>query len=171
MSNFDWFGPSKSKVLDALSRSLGLIEFTPDGIILNANENFCRVVGYTLAEIKGKHHRIFVEPGYAASPAYQAFWDKLRRGEFDAAEYRRIGKGGREIWIQASYNPVKTARGTVQKIVKQATDITRQKNQHAEAQGLINGISRAQAVDRVHPNRRNHRGQREFPRRGRLPAR
>ena len=109
-------------VLEALDRSLAIIEFDPQGNVLGANENFCRLLGYEPAEIIGRHHRTFVEPDYAASAEYAQFWAKLGRGEFDAREYRRIGKGGKEVWIQASYNPVLNSRGQVRKVVKVAAD-------------------------------------------------
>ena len=112
------------QVLDALSRSLAIIEFNPKGDILTANENFCRAMGYGLAEIRGGHHSLFVDPDEVRDPSYAAFWQKLARGEFDAREYRRLGKGGREVWIQASYNPVKDRAGRVLKVVKVAADIT-----------------------------------------------
>jgi methyl-accepting chemotaxis protein len=111
-------------VLDALDNSLGIIEFTPDGKILRANANFCTAMGYSSAEIVSQHHSMFVEPGYAQTPEYRAFWEKLRRGEFDSQQYLRLGKGGRRVWIQATYNPVRGADGRVEKVVKIATDIT-----------------------------------------------
>jgi methyl-accepting chemotaxis protein len=132
--------------LRAVSNSQAMIEFTPDGTILTANANFLRTVGYELSEIVGQHHRIFVEPTYAVSNEYRAFWDKLKRGEFDAAEYRRIGKGGKEVWIQASYNPVLDAAGKIIKVVKFATDITAQKLASADANGQLSAISKSQAV-------------------------
>ncbi|WP_244286846.1 PAS domain-containing protein, partial [Caulobacter radicis] len=88
--------------LAALDRSLATIEFDLSGKILSANANFCDAMGYGLSEIVGKHHSLFVEPEYAASQDYRDFWSKLGQGEFDAREYLRIGKGGREVWIQAS---------------------------------------------------------------------
>src|SRR5260370_30042749 len=91
-------------VLEALGRSLAIIEFDTSGRILSANENFCKALGYSLSEIKGQHHSMFVEPAYVHSPEYNAFWAKLSRGEFDAREYKRSGKGGREVWIQRSSN-------------------------------------------------------------------
>ncbi len=110
--------------LAAISRSQAVIEFTPDGIILDANENFCQGLGYELAEIRGKHHRMFCNRDYAASKDYTVFWEKLSRGEFIADEFVRYGKGGREIWIQAAYNPIRDLSGAVVKIVKFATDVT-----------------------------------------------
>ena len=96
----------------ALNRSLAIIEFDPKGKILSANANFCRLLGYAPEEIIGKHHSIFVDPDYARSPEYGEFWAKLGRGEYDAREYKRIGKGGVEVWIQASYNPVLDSRAS-----------------------------------------------------------
>ncbi|PXA87206.1 chemotaxis protein [Caulobacter sp. D5] len=134
------------ETLAALDRSLATIEFDPKGRILTANENFCAAMGYALSEIVGRHHSLFVEPDYAASADYAAFWAKLGRGEFDAREYLRVGKGGREVWIQASYNPIRGARGGVTRIVKGATDITEQKRRAAEQHGKMEAVSRAQAM-------------------------
>ena len=132
--------------LDALDQSLAIIEFSPRGKILWANENFCSVLGYTLAEIKGKHHSIFVEPDYAKSAEYAEFWNKLAAGKHDAQEYKRVAKGGREVWIQASYNPVRGLGGRVVKVVKLATDITAEKQKNAHFEDLRNALMRAQAV-------------------------
>jgi methyl-accepting chemotaxis protein len=110
--------------ITAINRSQAVISFTLDGVILEANDNFLSAMGYRLDEIQGKHHRIFVDPSEHHSAAYIALWDGLRRGEFQAKEFRRIGKGGREIWIQASYNPILDASGKPVQVVKFATDIT-----------------------------------------------
>ncbi len=144
--------PNSSVVLRALGRSVGLIEFTPDGIILSANDMFCKAMGYDEAELKGQHHGMFVDPDHRRSPEYKMLWEKLRRGEYDAGEFRRFAKGGREVWIQASYNPVKNARGAVMKVVKQATDITAEKLKAAETTGIVNAILRAQAVIEFTPD-------------------
>lgn len=120
-------GAAKGQV-DAIHRSQAVIEFAMDGTILTANRIFLDTMGYTLEEIKGKHHSLFAEPAYAASPAYTGFWEKLRRGEYDAGEYKRFAKGGREIWIQASYNPILDLKGVPVKVVKYASDITAQKS-------------------------------------------
>jgi methyl-accepting chemotaxis protein len=96
----------------AISRSQAIIEFKLDGTIVTANENFLTTLGYSLDEIRGKHHSMFVEPAARDGAGYREFWAKLGNGEFQAAQYRRIGKGGREIWIQASYNPVLDTRGS-----------------------------------------------------------
>jgi methyl-accepting chemotaxis protein len=135
-----------ANVLGAIGRALAIIEFDPKGNILSANANFCAALGYSESEIKGRHHSMFVDPNLAQSAEYRAFWDKLGRGEFDAREYKRIGKGGREVWIQASYNPVLNARGVVTKVVKVATDVTAQKLANAAFESKLNAISRVQAV-------------------------
>ncbi len=132
--------------LDAINRSQAIIQFSMDGTVLDANENFLHVLGYTLEEIRGKHHSMFVNPEFARSQEYQDFWAKLRRGEFDAAEYKRYGKGGREVWIQASYNPVFDRDGKLLKVIKVATDTTARKLQNAEYEGQIAAIKRVQAV-------------------------
>ena len=132
--------------LAALSRSQAIIEFTPDGIILSANENFLGLLGYELSEVVGKHHRIFVDPVEAAGADYSSFWTNLAAGKFDAREYKRLRKGGAPVWIQASYNPVLGRRGEVVKVVKFASDVTRQKLEAAETQAKIDAISKSQAV-------------------------
>jgi methyl-accepting chemotaxis protein len=132
--------------LAALDRSQAVIEFSLDGTILGANRNFLDAMGYDLHEIKGRHHRLFVEPAFAQSPAYREFWAKLGRGDYDAGEYKRLAKGGREVWIQASYNPLKDGSGRPFKIIKYATDITRQKLVNADHQGQIEAIGKSQAV-------------------------
>lgn len=133
-------------MLQALNASQAVIQFDLDGIILSANENFLSTLGYSLDEIQGQHHRMFVEPAYAESAAYRNFWDSLRNGEYQAAIYKRIGKGGKEVWIQASYNPIKDKSGQVVKVVKYATDITEQTLQNADFSGQIDAISKSQAV-------------------------
>jgi methyl-accepting chemotaxis protein len=132
--------------LDALNRSLATIEFTPDGTILDANANFLSAVGYERGEVVGKHHRIFMDPAEAESAAYAAFWRSLRDGKFQAAEFRRLAKGGREVWIQATYNPILDAGGKTVKVMKFATDITAQKLRNADYEGQIGAINKAQAV-------------------------
>ncbi|WP_334127809.1 methyl-accepting chemotaxis protein [Sneathiella sp.] len=123
-------------ILRALDKSLALIEFDLDGMIVDANANFLSAMGYGLAEIKGAHHSLFVDPAYAAGPEYRQFWLRLRQGEYIADEFRRIGKGGREVWIQASYHPILDADGTPFKVVKYATDITDQMRARIEAGNL-----------------------------------
>src|SRR5262245_1757229 len=130
----------------AISRSNAVIEFNLDGTILTANDNFLRTLGYTLEEVRGKHHRMFVEPTYAQSAEYRQFWEKLGRGEFDTGRYKRIGKGGKEIWIQASYNAIMDGNNRPCKVVKFATDITEQKMRDLDVEGQIAAINKAQAV-------------------------
>ncbi|KRA44777.1 methyl-accepting chemotaxis protein [Devosia sp. Root635] len=132
--------------VEAIMRSQAVIEFNLDGTIITANENFLAALGYELGEIVGKHHRIFVDPEEAQAPAYKQFWADLVAGKFQAAAYRRIAKGGREIWIQASYNPVFDKAGKPIRVIKFATDITAQKNQAADHEAQIAAIGRAQAV-------------------------
>lgn len=110
----------------AIQKSQAVIEFNLDGTIITANENFLTTLGYRLDEIQGKHHGMFVEPQVRDSSAYREFWDSLRRGDYQAAEYKRVGKGGKAIWIQASYNPIRGADGKLAKVVKFATDTTAQ---------------------------------------------
>lgn len=131
---------------NALDKVQAIIEFNLDGTILHANENFLNAVGYSLEDIKGKHHKIFCEGEYTSTLAYRQFWDKLSKGESDTGEYKRLSKAGKEIWINASYNPVFDDSGKAYKIIKFATDITASKMHNAELEGKINAISRAQAV-------------------------
>ncbi|MEZ6049020.1 MAG: PAS domain-containing protein [Planctomycetaceae bacterium] len=131
---------------DAISKSQAVIEFEMDGTIITANDNFLNAVGYELEEIQGQHHRMFVSNEFAKSAEYRQFWAKLNRGEFESKEYQRFGKGGKEIWIQASYNPVFDESGTPVRVVKFATDITAEKKRNADYQGQIEAISKAQAV-------------------------
>jgi methyl-accepting chemotaxis protein len=112
--------------LAALSRSHGIIEFSMDGTILTANDNFQNALGYSLDEIKGRKHSMFVEPVYRESAEYKELWAKLNRGEFVSDEVQRIGKGGREVWIQATYNPVFDSQGKPYKVIKFSTDATHQ---------------------------------------------
>jgi methyl-accepting chemotaxis protein len=133
-------------VLDSLGRSLAIIEFKLDGTIITANKNFLSAVGYALSEIEGKHHSMFVEASYRDSAEYAQFWEKLRRGEFQAAEFKRVGKGGTEIWLEASYNPILDRSGRPYKVVKFATDISGKKTEYADLLGKIEAIGRSQAV-------------------------
>jgi methyl-accepting chemotaxis protein len=117
--------------VQAIGRSQAVIEFNMDGTIITANDNFLKTLGYSLDEIKGKHHSLFVEPAYKESAEYRQFWEALRRGEYQAAQYMRIAKGGKKVWIEASYNPVMDLNGRPWKVVKFATDITKRKEQNA----------------------------------------
>jgi methyl-accepting chemotaxis protein len=132
--------------VEAISKSLAVIEFQMDGTVITANDNFLRVLGYTLDEIKGRHHGMFVEESYRVSPEYREFWARLNRGEYQSAEYKRIGKAGKEVWIQASYNPILDENGKPFKVVKYATDVTQQKLTSADYSGQVAAISKSQAV-------------------------
>ncbi|WP_196137323.1 methyl-accepting chemotaxis protein [Aliikangiella sp. G2MR2-5] len=132
--------------IDAIRRSQAVIEFNMDGTIITANENFLKVMGYDLNEIKGKHHRMFVDPEYAESSEYREFWSALNRGEFFSKEFKRFGKNGKEIWIQASYNPLIDSSGKPFKVVKFASDITEQTrlfHQASRMQAAVNGSQTA----------------------------
>lgn len=124
--------------IHALLRSTAVIEFDLSGAILNANPNFLNAVGYDLKQICGKHHSIFCEPSYASSADYQTFWKRLNAGEFVAGRFKRIDSAGREIWLEASYNPVHDTMGKLYKIVKFATDITSQVRREAEVGSAAN---------------------------------
>ncbi|WP_085968255.1 methyl-accepting chemotaxis protein [Bradyrhizobium genomosp. III] len=130
----------------AISRAQAVIEFKLDGTIVTANENFCKTLGYSLAEIEGKHHSLFVAEADRNGTAYREFWAALNRGDYQAGEFKRIGKGGREVWILASYNPLLDETGKPYGVVKFATDITAEKLKNADLAGQISAIDKAQAV-------------------------
>ncbi|MGY5884347.1 methyl-accepting chemotaxis protein [Modestobacter lacusdianchii] len=130
----------------ALDRSQAVIEFALDGTVLTANSNFLDAMGYTLAEVRGKHHRLFVEPSTAASAEYAEFWQRLGAGQFEGGVYKRLAKGGREVWLQATYNPILDDEGNPLKVVKFASDITVARLADAESRGKVAAIDRAQAV-------------------------
>ncbi len=130
----------------AIERAQAVIEFNLDGTIVTANENFLKTLGYGLSEIEGKHHSMFVAPAERDSAAYREFWETLRRGQYQSAEYKRIGKGGKEVWILASYNPILDEQGKPFAVVKFATDVTQQKLQTADLAGQIAAIGKSQAV-------------------------
>ena len=127
--------------LDALSRSQAVIELEMDGTIITANENFLAPLGYTLEEVQGQHHRMFVEPSVQSSPEYMEFWDRLGQGEYMTGEYKRIGKNGKEVWIQGSYNPILNNDGRPFKVVKYASDVTEEKLRNADFEGQLEAIT------------------------------
>ncbi len=143
-----WFVPGRrpAALVAALNNSQAIIEFTPDGTIIGANGNFLRLVGYRLEEIKGRHHGLFVPAEDRDGAAYREFWAKLKRGEYQAGQFKRIAKGGKEIWLEASYNPVLDRRGRPVRIVKLATDISAQKATQADVVGKLQALDRSQAV-------------------------
>ncbi len=132
--------------LNAISNSTGVIEFTMDGKVTAVNDNFLKVLGYSREEAVGQQHSAFVDPAYRNSVEYRQFWEKLNRGEFQAGQFKRVGKGGREVWIQASYNPILCKAGKPYKVVKYATDITEQKLRNADFEGQISAIGKSQGV-------------------------
>lgn len=134
--------------ITAIHKAQAVIEFNLDGMVQTANDNFLRTLGYSLDEIKGRHHRMFCDPAYTESRDYKVFWEKLRQGEFDTGEYKRIGKNGKEVWIQASYNPIFDLRGRPYKVIKFATDISAQKLKDAQ----LAALSLAQAVVEFTPD-------------------
>lgn len=129
--------------LAAISKVSGVIEFDLKGNILAVNENFAKVTGYSQKEILGNHHSMFIEPSYRGSQEYKAFWDKLGQGEADAGQYKRVGKGGKEIWLQATYNPIFDMNGKPFKVVKYATDVSEQVR---ASQALANAVGDSQEV-------------------------
>ncbi|MBZ8134305.1 PAS domain-containing methyl-accepting chemotaxis protein [Afifella sp. IM 167] len=144
--HFPWNAQTLRDKFRSLDRSQAIIEFELDGTIITANQNFLEALGYTLEEIKGKHHSLFVDAAEAKSPAYAKFWETLRRGEYMSAEFRRIGKGGREVWIQASYNPVLGSDGKPYRVMKLATDVTTAKLKSFDFECQIAAIGKSQAV-------------------------
>ncbi|MFK4652382.1 methyl-accepting chemotaxis protein [Bradyrhizobium japonicum] len=137
---------TEASKVSAIGRAQAVIEFKLDGTIVTANQNFCQALGYSLAEIEGKHHSLFVAPAERDSAAYREFWSRLNRGEYQAGEYKRIGKGGREVWILASYNPLLDENGKPFGVAKFATDVTAEKLKNADLAGQISAIDKAQAV-------------------------
>ena len=132
--------------LAALDRSQAVIEFTGEGVILAANANFLSALGYQAEEVVGQRHAMFVDPVERASGGYKQFWDELRLGRHQTGEFRRIGKGGREVWIEASYNPILDRKGQVVKVVKFAIDITDRKRRAIDCDGQLAALNRSQAV-------------------------
>ncbi len=132
--------------LSAIGKSQAVIEFNLDGTILTANPNFLETMGYSLDEVRGKHHSLFVAPAERDGAPYREFWESLRRGQYHAAEFKRVAKGGREVWIQATYNPILDLNGQPFKVVKFATDVTAEKLQNADLAGQLSAIGKSQAV-------------------------
>ncbi|AVO54874.1 PAS domain-containing methyl-accepting chemotaxis protein [Ectopseudomonas mendocina] len=132
--------------LQAIRQSMAMIEFTPDGIILNANDAFLSVVQYRLEEIVGQHHRLFCPRNLSESPAYQQFWQRLRQGEHFSDRFPRLTRDGKEVWLEATYMPIRDAQGVVIKVMKIATDITRQVAAEHMHESYIKAIDRSMAV-------------------------
>lgn len=143
---------AKSKSIDyeskqrAIMRSQAVVEFDVKGYVLSANENFLNLMEYTIDEVRGKHHRMFVPENVAQSLSYQSFWDKLSKGDFDSGEYHRISASKKDIWIRATYNPIFDLDGNLIKVVKFASDITAEKIRAAEFEAKTNAVETAQMV-------------------------
>ena len=135
-------------VTNAISKAQAVIEFNLDGTVITANDNFLNTLGYSLAEIQGQHHRLFCDPTYTNSAEYAGFWAKLNRGEFEAGSYLRIGKGGKEVWINASYNPILNADGKPYKVIKFATDVTEAKKKEIVKYAMDSANNPVLMVDR-----------------------
>src|SRR6185295_10584697 len=132
--------------VDAMGRAQPMIEFDMDSIVLNANQNFLNASKYALSEIRGKHHSMFVDPEHRGTPEYKEFWNKLRRGEVQAAQYKRMARNGRPVWVSATYYPILNGRDRPFKVVKYTVDITEQMLAQSDAKEQIAAISKAQAV-------------------------
>jgi len=132
--------------ITAINKVMGVISFNMDGIIIDVNDNFLKMVGYRKEELIGQHHRLFAEPSLVASTEYEEFWHKLNQGRYDSGEYKRLGKDGQEVWIQASYNPIIGADGKPFKVVKYATDVTVAKLTNADYAGQLEAIDKAMGV-------------------------
>ncbi|WP_145961248.1 PAS domain-containing protein [Salinisphaera sp. LB1] len=138
---------NRADVIDALDRSLAIIEFAPDGRILDANTNFLNLMGYEREAVVGEHHRPFCTPEDAADHRYAEFWRKLgQKGQYDSNEYRRLARDGRSVWLRATYNPILGDDGRVQKVIKFATDITADKLRNAEFESKLKAIDHSQAI-------------------------
>jgi len=138
-----------NSMIAAVDKAMAQIEFELDGTVRTANGNFLQVMGYSLEEIKGRHHSLFIDPSEVNTPAYKQMWDKLRSGQHDANQYRRIGKGGRQVWLQASYNPILDAAGKPFKVVKFATDVTDQVRTAEEVRTLAQAAASGDLTRRI----------------------
>ena len=132
--------------LAAINRAQAVIEFDLEGHVLMANQNFLDTMGYALDEVVGAHHQMFVTHEERSSAAYRDFWHKLGTGQYDAGRYLRVAKDGREVWLQATYNPILDHTGDPIKIVKYATDITDQERRDADVRGQLEAIGKVQAI-------------------------
>ncbi|MCF8480604.1 MAG: PAS domain-containing methyl-accepting chemotaxis protein [Rhodospirillum sp.] len=139
-------GHENAEIVSAIRRSQGVIEFDPSGKVLAANQNFLDILGYRLEDVVGKHHSMFVDPEEVRSQAYKDFWVALNRGESQIAQFKRLGKGGKEVWIEASYNPLRDRGGKVSKVIKFAIDVTNQRQSEADLKGQVDAIGKSQAM-------------------------
>lgn len=142
----DQANEDQANQIAALNRSMAVIEFDPDGHVLTANQNFLELMGYSLQEIRGNHHRMFVGEKQSSTSEYQRFWRNLREGKFLSGEFLRFAKGGKEVWIEANYSPVLSSNGIVHKVLKFATNISDRKAEEASMRSQISALSRTFAV-------------------------
>lgn len=163
-------GAMNKAMLEALGRSQAVIEFKPDGTILSANDLFLKTVGYSLEEISGRHHSMFVRDEDRDTPEYRAFWSALAAGTFQQKEFRRVTRDGREIWLQASYNPILDRSGRVARVVKFATDITAEKMKSIDLAGQVEAHQPVAGGHHLFNGRHDPRREREFPPRRRILA-
>nr|WP_176510811.1 PAS domain-containing methyl-accepting chemotaxis protein [Pseudomonas faucium] len=140
--------------LAAISRNMAIIEFTPDGTILDANAQFCQAMGYSAEELRGKHHRVFCDPAYAKSAEYQQLWRELGEGRAISGTFERVDKAGREVWLEASYMPVVDERQQVTSVIKVASDISQRVKDEHESESLLKAIGRSMAVVEFTPQGR-----------------
>ncbi len=130
----------------ALDRSLAIVEFDRKGHVLSVNQNFLKLFGYSIDELLGAHHRVFCDEAYVNSDEYKQFWERLNQGQHFSGKFRRVSKAGQPIWLEATYNPVFNSAGTLQKIVKYASDITERVMLENENQSVINALNHSMAV-------------------------
>jgi methyl-accepting chemotaxis protein len=126
-----------------INKSQAIIEFKPDGSIVTANPRFLQTMGYSLDELRGQHHRLFVDPAHANSPEYREFWTRLGRGEVVSGEFKRVGKGGEDVWLQAAYNPIQDRSGQMMKIIKVAADVTEQVKLRLDIQRVLKEVGQS----------------------------
>ncbi|WP_287812035.1 PAS domain-containing methyl-accepting chemotaxis protein [Pseudomonas sp.] len=154
IADLEHHNAQQSSLLAAIERSMAVIEFDLNGVVLRANDNFLKTVGYRADQVVGQHHRMFCTPEFARSAPYSQLWARLKAGEFVAETFERVDATGRRIWLEASYNPVRNGQGQVEKIIKFATDVTARVQCENEAQGKLHAIDRAMAVIEFEPDGR-----------------
>ncbi|WP_256215513.1 PAS domain S-box protein [Pseudomonas sp. NBRC 111131] len=140
--------------LAAISRSMAMIEFSPDGTILDANAHFCQAMGYSVEELRGKHHRLFCDPAYSKSAEYHELWLELGQGKAISGTFERVDKAGREVWLEASYMPVLDEHLQVTSVIKVAADISQRVKDEHESKSLLTAIGRSMAVVEFSPEGR-----------------
>jgi len=154
IADLEHHNAQQASLLAAIERSMAVIEFDLNGLVLRANDNFLKTVGYRADQVVGQHHRMFCTPEYARSAPYSQLWARLKAGEFVAETFERVNAAGQAIWLEASYNPVRDAQGRVEKIIKFATDVTARVQCENEAQGKLHAIDRAMAIIEFEPDGR-----------------